>query len=61
MPASLPDRLRGVRLLEGKGYPSPETEVMQEVLKGQGSFQRCRSSRVSKNVAWHSGALLHSL
>ena len=36
VPAGLPERLRGVRLPEGKGYPSPETEVMLEVLKGQG-------------------------
>ena len=38
VPAVLPARLRRVRLPEGKGYPSPETEVMLEVLKGQGVF-----------------------
>ena len=36
--ASLPERVRGVQLPEGKGYPSPETEVMLEVLKDQGVF-----------------------
>ena len=38
VPASLLERLRGIQLREGKGYPSPETEVMLEVLKGQGMF-----------------------
>ena len=38
VPAGLPERLRGVQLPEGKGYPTPETEVMLEVLKGQGVF-----------------------
>ena len=38
VPASPPERLRGVHLPEWKGYPSPETEVMLEVLKGQGVF-----------------------
>ena len=38
VPASLPKRLRGVQQPEGKGYPSPETEVMLEVLKDQGVF-----------------------
>ena len=38
VPASLSERLLGVRLPEGKGYPSPATEVMMEVLKGQGVF-----------------------
>ena len=38
VPASLPERLRGVQLPEGKGYPSSETEVMMEVLKDQGVF-----------------------
>ena len=36
--AGLPERLRGVRLPEGKGYLSPEMEVMLEVLKEQGVF-----------------------
>ena len=34
--AGLPDRLCGVQLPEGKGYPSLETEVMFEVPKGKG-------------------------
>ena len=38
VPARLPERLRGLQLLEGKGYPSSETEVMLEVLKDQGVF-----------------------
>ena len=38
VPAGVLERLRGVRLPEGKGYPSPATEVMVEVLKGQGVF-----------------------
>ena len=42
VPASLPERLRRVQLPEGKGYPSPETEVMLEVLKDQGVFAEVR-------------------
>ena len=38
VPAGLPERLRGVRKPEGKGYPIPEMEVMLEVLKGLGFF-----------------------
>ena len=38
VPASLPERLRGVQLPEGKGYPSLETEVMLAVLKGRVSW-----------------------
>ena len=45
VPASLPERLRGVQLPEGKGYPSPETEVMLEVLKGQGVFVEVQVQR----------------
>ena len=50
VPAGLPERLRGVRLPEGKGYASPETEVMLEVLKGQVVLLRCSSSRVNRGV-----------
>ena len=42
VPANLPERLRGVQLLEGKGYPSPETEVMMEALNDQGVFAEVR-------------------
>ena len=38
IPAGLPERLRGVRLLEAKGDPSPETQVMLEVVNGEGVF-----------------------
>ena len=37
VPASLPECLRGVQLPEGKGYLSPETEVMLEVLMMSGT------------------------
>ena len=40
--AGLPARLRGVRLPAGKGYLSGETEVMLEVLRGQGFFAEVR-------------------
>ena len=38
LPAGPPERLRGVRLPEGKGHPSPRMEVMLEVLKRPGVF-----------------------
>ena len=38
VPAGQPERLCGMRLPDGKGYPSPEMEVMFQVLKGQGVF-----------------------
>ena len=35
-PEGLGDRLQGVSLPEGKGYPSPATEVLLGALQGQG-------------------------
>ena len=48
VPAGLPERLRGVRLPEGKGYPSPEREVMLEVLNGQGGFAKMQLQQVEQ-------------
>ena len=38
VPGGLGDRLRGVSLPEGKGYPSPATKVLLGALQGQGVF-----------------------
>ena len=48
IPTSLPQGLHGVRLPEGKGYPSPETEVMLEVVKGQGVFANFQVQQVEQ-------------
>ena len=47
IPVGVPDRLHGVCRPAGKGYPSPETEVMLVVVRGEGVFPRGNSNRKS--------------